>query len=70
MFCRDVADLATIQLKLPALRAALAKAEQAYGPAVGRDLAKAIDSLHHRHGWLERGMQAMVIDTPALPHYA
>jgi Nucleotidyl transferase AbiEii toxin, Type IV TA system len=64
VFSRDVIDLAMMDLPLPALRAAYTKAEAAYGPAVGRDLAKAIDSLRHRHGWLERCMQAMAIDLP------
>jgi Nucleotidyl transferase AbiEii toxin, Type IV TA system len=64
VFSRDVIDLAMMDLKLPALRTAYTKAEAAYGPAVGRDLAKAIDSLRTRHGWLERCMQAMAIDLP------
>jgi Nucleotidyl transferase AbiEii toxin, Type IV TA system len=64
VFSRDVIDLAMMDLKLPTLRAAFAKAEAAYGPAVGRDLAKAIDTIRTRHGWLERCMQAMAIDLP------
>ncbi len=64
VFSRDAIDLAMMQLKLPALRAALAKAQQAYGPSVARDLAKAINNLQQRHGWLERCMQAMAIDMP------
>lgn len=64
VFSRDVIDLAMMDLKLPALRAAFAKAEAAYGAAVGQDLAKAIDSLRTRQGWLERCMQAMAIDLP------
>jgi Nucleotidyl transferase AbiEii toxin, Type IV TA system len=64
VFSRDVIDLAMMDLKLPALRAAFAKAEAAYGPAVGRDLAKAINSIRTRQGWLERCMQAMAIDLP------
>jgi hypothetical protein len=46
------------------LRAALTKATQAYGPAVARDLAKAIDRLQAREGWLERCMQAMAMTMP------
>jgi Nucleotidyl transferase AbiEii toxin, Type IV TA system len=64
VFSRDVIDLAMMDLKLPALRAAFAKAEAAYGAAVGQDLAKAIDRIRTRHGWLERCMQAMAIDLP------
>ena len=48
----------------PALRAALAKATEAYGPSVARDLGKAIDRLHNRTGWLERCMQAMAMQMP------
>lgn len=64
VFSRDVIDLAMMALPLPALRAALAKAEQAYGPAVARDLGKAIDRLQNRVGWLERCMQAMAMQMP------
>lgn len=64
VFSRDVIDLAMMGQRLPALRLALAKAQQAYGPAVSRDLGKAIDRLQERHGWLERCMQAMAITLP------
>jgi hypothetical protein len=64
VFSRDVIDLAMMDLRLPLLQAALAKAEQAYGPAVAHDLAKAIDRLQERQGWLERCMQAMAMTMP------
>lgn len=64
VFSRDVIDLAMMNLRQPVLRAALAKAELAYGAAVARDLGKAIDRLQARHGWLERCMQAMAITLP------
>ena len=64
VFSRDVIDLAIMQPKLALLRAALAKAEAAYGPSVSRDLAKAISNLQCREGWLERCMQAMLMDMP------
>ncbi|OPF64322.1 nucleotidyl transferase AbiEii/AbiGii toxin family protein [Hydrogenophaga sp. H7] len=64
VFSRDVIDLAMMGLRLPLLRMALTKAEQAYGPAVARDLAKAIDRLQGRQGWLERCMQAMAMTLP------
>lgn len=64
VFSRDVIDLAMMNLSLPQLRAALEKASQAYGNAVARDLAKAIDRMQHRTGWLERCMQVMAIDMP------
>lgn len=64
VFSRDLIDLAMMNPTLPALRFALAKAEQAYGPAVQRDLAKAIDRVQNRQGWLDRCMQAMAMDMP------
>ncbi|MCO5358346.1 nucleotidyl transferase AbiEii/AbiGii toxin family protein [Acidovorax kalamii] len=64
VFSRDVIDLAMMELPLPALRAALAKAADAYGASVARDLGKAIDRLHTRTGWLERCMQAMAMQMP------
>ena len=64
VFSRDVIDLAMMDLRLPLLRQALAKAEMAYGPAVSRDLGTAIDRLQQRHGWLERCMQAMAMTLP------
>jgi hypothetical protein len=64
VFSRDVIDLAMMDLPLPALRAALAKAEQAYGASIARDLGKAIDRLQNREGWLERCMQAMAMQLP------
>lgn len=64
VFSRDVIDLAMMGLRLPLLRQALDKAEQAYGPAVSRDLGKAIDRLQERHGWLERCMKAMAMTLP------
>ena len=47
-----------MDLTLPQLRAALEKATEAYGAAISRDLAKAIDRLQHRLGWLDRCMHA------------
>ena len=64
VFSRDVIDLAMMGLPLPTLRAALVKAEQAYGLSVARDLGKAIDRLKNRAGWLERCMQIMAMQLP------
>ncbi len=64
VFSRDIIDLAMMQPKLALLRAAMAKAEAAYGPSVSRDLTNAINNLQLREGWLERCMQAMLIDMP------
>ena len=64
VFSRDVIDLAMINPALPLLRQAIAKAEPAYGAAIRDDLAKAIDVLQNRHGWLERCMQVMAMEMP------
>ena len=54
-------DMAT---PLPLLRQAVAKAEQAYGPSILRDLDKAIRRMQERQTWLDRCIQAMAIDVP------
>jgi len=59
VFSRDLIDLAMMRPPLPLLRRAIAKAEGAYGGAVRRDLARAIDRMQQRTGWLERCMQMM-----------
>ena len=59
VFSRDLIDLAMMRPTLPLLRHAIAKAEVAYGDAVRRDLARAIDRMQARTGWLERCMQIM-----------
>jgi hypothetical protein len=64
VFSRDVIDMAMMRPGLPLLRQALAKAEGAYGQAVAADLAKAIERLRTRTGWLERCMQAMQMQLP------
>lgn len=45
VFSRDLIDLAMMRPPLPLLRRAVAKAEGAYGGAVRRDLARAIDRM-------------------------
>lgn len=64
VFGRDVLDLAMMQPKLSLLRQAVAKAQQAYGDAVLRDLARAIERMKTRTGWLERCMQVMAFNVP------
>lgn len=64
VFSRDVIDLAMMQLRLPLLRKAITKAEDAYGPAIRVDLEKAIHRLQQRQGWLERCMQTMAMTLP------
>lgn len=64
VFSRDVIDLAMMSPTLPLLRKAVQKAQGAYGPAVTRDLERAIDRLQHRQDWLERCMQVMGMTLP------
>lgn len=64
VFSRDLIDLAMMNLPLRTLRAAMEKASHAYGGAVARDLAKAIERMQTRQGWLERCMQAMAMQVP------
>jgi len=64
VFSRDLIDLAMMNLSVVQLRAAVDKAEQAYGQSICRDLAKAIDRAERRVGWLDRCMQAMVMELP------
>lgn len=59
VFSRDLIDLAMMDAPLPLLRRAASKAEGAYGPAILRNLDKALDRLMSRTGWLEPCMQAM-----------
>jgi len=64
VFSRDVIDLAMMQTRLPLLRQAITKAEDAYGQAIRVDLEKAIHRLQQRQGWLERCMQTMAMTLP------
>ena len=64
VFSRDVIDLAMMSPTLPLLRKAVQKAQGAYGPAVTRDLERAIERLQHRQDWLERCMQVMGMTLP------
>lgn len=64
VFSRDLIDLAMMNLSVVQLRAAVSKAEQAYGQSICRDLSKAIDRSEQRVGWLDRCMQAMAMETP------
>ena len=63
-FSRDLIDLAMMQPRLPLLRAAIAKAEAAYGAAICLDLHRAIERIQARHGWLERCIAALAITLP------
>jgi hypothetical protein len=46
------------------MKSAIAKAEIAYGPAIKKDLEKAIDRVLNKKGWIERCMDAMVVSAP------
>lgn len=63
-FNRDLVDLAMMQAPRKLLEAAVTKAQGAHGEAILDDLAKAIDRVENRNGWLERCMQAMAMDMP------
>lgn len=64
VFSRDVIDLAMMDLTLLQLRNAREKASEAYGTAITRDLAKAIDRLQEKPEWLDRCMKAMDMHMP------
>ncbi len=64
VFSRDLIDLAMIDAPLSVLRAAMIKAEGAYGASIPRDLGKSIDRLRKEQGLLERCMRAMAVDVP------
>lgn len=64
IFNRDLIDLAMMNPTKKLLESAVSKAQGAYGDTILLDLAKAIDRVEKRTGWLERCMQAMAIDIP------
>lgn len=64
VFSRDLIDLAMMAPPLTALRAAVAKAQAAYGDAVLADVSKAVAQLAARTGRLERCMRALDIRVP------
>ena len=64
VFNRDLIDLAMMRLPLPVLRAAMLKAETAYGRSVREDLAAALGKVQSQKAWLERCMQVMAVQGP------
>jgi len=62
--CRDVIDLAMLNLSKPEFAEATAKAKVAYGEAILKDLFKVIDMLGEANGLLERCMKAMDVSVP------
>lgn len=64
VFSRDLLDLAMIDLPNKAKRAALSKAEHAYGSSVRDDLIKAIDRMEKQPDWLEYCRKTLSIQFP------
>jgi len=64
VFGRDLIDLAMMEPNRKLMRAAMAKAEGAYGHSIRKDLNKAIDRMQTEDGWMERCMQVLSIDIP------
>ena len=62
--CRDVIDLAMLNLSMPEFADAITKAHVAYGEAILKDLAKVIDRLGEANGLLEHCMKAMDVSVP------
>ena len=62
--CRDVIDLAMLNLSMPEFAEATTKAQVAYGEAILKDLAKVIDRLGEANGLLERCMKTMDVSVP------
>ena len=64
MHCRDVIDLAMLNLSKSEFTEATTKADAAYGEVILKDLAKVIGILGEANGLLERCMKAMDVSVP------
>ena len=64
VFSRDLIDLAMLEMSTAELEMACEKAEGAYGTAIRRDLAKALESMKSRHDWMDRCMKKLDIRLP------
>ena len=64
MHCRDVIDVAMLNLSKSEFAEATTKGEAAYGEAILKDLAKVIGMLGESNGLLERCMKAMDVSVP------
>jgi hypothetical protein len=64
VFGRDLIDLAMMEPNQKLMKAAMAKAEEAYGLSIRKDLNKAIDRMQTEDGWMERCIQALSIEIP------
>lgn len=62
--CRDIIDLAMMNLSRPDLLKAVEKAKSAYGKTILIDLAKVTDLMLERDGLIEKCMKAMDISMP------
>jgi hypothetical protein len=62
--CRDVIDLAMLNLSKTEFAEATTKSKAPYGEAIVKDLSKVIDMLGEANGLLERCMKAMDIAVP------
>ena len=62
--CRDVLDLAMLNLSKSEFAEATTKSEAVYGEAILKDLAKVIDMFGGPNGLLERCMKAMDVSVP------
>lgn len=64
VFSRDVIDLAMLEMSTAELEQACAKAEAPYGAAIRHDLAKAVEQMKSRHGWMDRCINRLEIRLP------
>ena len=64
VFNRDLIDLAMMKPNTELLEGAVSKAQGVYGEAILENLAKTIERVENRNGWLERCMEALAIDVP------
>jgi hypothetical protein len=64
VFSRDLIDIAMMQPSSTLLNQAIAKATGAYGASIVSDLRKCITRIQTTPNWLERCMQAMVLQLP------
>jgi len=64
MHCRDVIDLAMLNLNKREFLGAAKKSKAAYGEAILKDLPKVIDRLGEENGLLERCMKAKEVCVP------
>lgn len=63
LFSRDVVDLAMLPADAAQWSAGRGKAVGAYGPSVDKNLARAVDDLLTRSGWLATCMRELQIET-------